>query len=100
MEVDCYCEHTIETTGVNTEDIFDEENGRKTISRIRDNNRVTIYGNTVVTINMDLVTVVEEKDDMLVFHFVNNAKIIVHKNGDIEYTTNNMPQTVISHKEL
>ncbi len=100
MEVDCYCEHYLETISINVDEIFNEESSNNTIKQIRDNNRIRLYGNSEVIINMDLVTVVEVKSDMLIFHFVNGTKIVVHKNGDIEYLTNNTSQSIILNKEL
>ncbi len=97
---ECYNEDPIQAIEMNSEDLFDSESRDRALERIRESNRVTIYGNSVITVNMDLVLFMEEKDDMIIFHLLNNAKITVHKSGDILIEMGDMPKVAFNHKEL
>ncbi len=86
MEVDCYCERRLETINVNVEDLFSEEESYKTVNRLRDNDRITLYGRNRIIVNMNLVTAVEVYDNVVIFHFMNGSKLIVNKSGEITYS--------------
>ncbi len=86
VEVDCYCEHVLNTSIVDVEDFFKEEERHNAIERLEENNRVKLYaGSRTLIINTDTITYIDATDDKVVIHFTNNKKLIIRKDGKITY---------------
>ncbi len=87
MEVECYTDNRKEVTGINTEDMFGED-AERALQRISRYDKVIIYGNDAyVVINMNLVVYIEPGKNTVEFHFLNESRITIHKNGKIEYVS-------------
>ncbi len=71
------------------EELFGERQSEE-LNNMREADRVVIYANNTVVVNMSLVTFLVAKKNAVVFHFVNKTKIVVKRSGDVYYIPNDV----------